>query len=184
MTMRPKAQPGKSARSLARIAAVQALYQMDMAGTALNDVIREFETMRFASKKPDNDAKMERSPAGKGASSSAISGAADRQFFADILRGVVRLQRDIDPAIDEQLASGWRLVRVDSILRASLRGGVFELLERRDVPARVVINEYIDVAHAFFDGDEPKVVNGVLDRLARRFRPDEFAQPATGAADS
>ncbi len=181
MTLRPKAQPGRSARSLARIAAVQALYQMDMAGTALNDVIREFETMRFTSNNADAEGKTNPDAASAAASGMA-SGTTDRQFFADILRGVVRLQRDIDPAIDEQLASGWRLVRVDSILRASLRGGVFELLERRDVPARVVINEYIEVAHDFFDGDEPKVVNGVLDRLARRYRPDEFAQSATGAA--
>ena len=72
--------------------------------------------------------------------------------------------------IDHQLAEGWRLVRVDSILRAILRAGVFELLERSDVPARVVINEYIDVAHAFFDAEEPRVVNGVLDRIARKVR--------------
>jgi N utilization substance protein B len=74
-------------------------------------------------------------------------------------------------------------VRVDSILRAILRGGVFELMERRDVPARVAINEYIEVAHAFFDDDEPKVVNGVLDRLARRLRPKEFEARAADAAE-
>lgn len=165
MNTRAKGGAGRGARSLARIAAVQALYQMDMAGTDLNDVIREFETLRFSAS--------EQAPG---------AGETDAQFFADILRGVVRRQRDIDPAIDEQLATGWRLVRVDSILRAILRGGVFELMERRDVPARVVINEYIEVAHAFFDGDEPKVVNGVLDRLARRLRPKEFeARPADAA---
>lgn len=130
---------------------------MDMAGTDINDVIREFETLRFTSGDGDT-----------------VPAEADVQFFADVLRGVVRRQLDIDPAIDEQLAIGWRLVRVDSILRAILRAGVFELMERRDVPARVAINEYIDVAHAFFDGDEPKVVNGVLDRMARRLRPQEF----------
>lgn len=157
---------GRGARSLARIAAVQALYQMDMAGTDLNHVIREFETLRFTA----ND-------------QVAAVGETDAQFFADILRGVVRRQRDIDPAIDEQLATGWRLVRVDSILRAILRGGVFELMERRDVPARVAINEYIEVAHAFFDGDEPKVVNGVLDRLARRLRPKEFETRPVDAAE-
>src|SRR5690606_15899936 len=79
-------------------------------------------------------------------------------------------QRDIDPLIDQQLALNWRLKRVDSTLRAILRSGTFELIERQDVPYRVVINEYIDVAHAFFDDDEPKVVNGVLDRPARRLR--------------
>lgn len=166
MNTRAKSGTGRAARSLARIAAVQALYQMDMAGTDLNEVIREFETLRF--------------PATEQA---AGAGDTDAQFFADILRGVVRRQRDIDPAIDEQLAAGWRLVRVDSILRAILRGGVFELLERRDVPARVAINEYIEVAHAFFDGDEPKVVNGVLDRLARRLRPKEFEAREPDAAE-
>ena len=157
-------------RSLARTAAVQALYQMDLAGTDLNRVIQEFQRDRFAPeiaaanmgeshREPDPDEKAE---------------GADAQFFADILRGVVRRQRDLDPLIDQQLAEGWRLVRVDSILRAILRAGTYELMERTDVPARVVINEYIDVAHAFFDADEPRVVNGVLDRLARKVRGAEL----------
>ncbi|MGD9785147.1 MAG: transcription antitermination factor NusB [Hyphomicrobiaceae bacterium] len=158
MTSRPKStKPAPGARSLARIAAVQALYQMDIAGTDLNDVIRQFEEPRFSDTE-DVD----------------VAGAPDAQFFADVLRGVVRRQRDVDPLIDEQLAQGWRLVRVDSILRAILRAGAFELMERRDVPARVAINEYIEVAHAFFTEDEPRVVNGILDRLARRLRPTEF----------
>jgi N utilization substance protein B len=101
-------------------------------------------------------------------------------FFADILRAVVRRQREIDPIIDEQLATGWRLVRVDSILRAILRGGVAELLDRYDVPARVAISEYVNVARVFFDEDEPRVVNGILDKLARRLRMSEFEKkPAT-----
>ena len=78
--------------------------------------------------------------------------------------------------IDQQLATGWRLVRVDAILRAILRAAGFELLELADVPARVVISEYVDVAHAFFDGDEPKVINGVLDQLARKLRPGELPE--------
>jgi N utilization substance protein B len=98
----------------------------------------------------------------------------DAVFFSDILKGVVRRQRDVDPLIDQQLATGWRLVRVDSILRAILRAGVFELLERPDVPARVTINEYINVAHAFFSEDEPRVVNGVLDRIAHKLRSTEL----------
>jgi N utilization substance protein B len=130
---------------------------MDLAQTDLNEVIADFTARRF----------------GEGAEDPSVA-AADPQFFADILRGVVRRQRDIDPALDNQLAQGWRLVRVDSILRAILRAGVFELMERPDVPVRVVMNEYIDVAHAFFGDDEPKVVNGVLDKLARRFRQAEL----------
>lgn len=156
----PKRKPPRAAanaRSLARRAAVQALYQMDIAGTDLNEVIREFTTLRFPG--PEED---------------GVRGA-DPTFFSEILRGVVRLQREIDPMIDHQLASGWRLVRVDSILRATLRAAVFELMERSDVPVRVVINEYINVAHAFFAEDEPKVVNGILDRLGHKLRAGELS---------
>ncbi len=144
-------------RTAARVAAVQALYQMDMAGTDLNAVIDEFVRLRFP-----------RAPGDEAAAG------ADPTYFAETLRGVLRRQRDIDPQIDQQLAEGWRLKRVDSIVRAILRAGVFELMERTDVPARVVINEYINVAHSFFSEDEPKVVNGVLDKLARRLRAAEF----------
>jgi N utilization substance protein B len=149
-------------RSIARMAAVQALYQMDLTGIDVTEVIEEFVEHRFGpGSSPDAE------------SSSGLEGA-DATFFADILKGVVRRQRDIDPIIDDQLRTGWRLVRVDSILRAILRAAVFELLERPDVPARVAINEYINVAHAFFDEEEPKVVNGVLDRIAHRLRAAEF----------
>jgi N utilization substance protein B len=144
-------------RSAARLSAVQALYQMDLAQTDLDDVISEFMASRFGPKAEDP----------------ALADA-DRAFFADLLKGVVRRQREIDPIVDQQLAQGWRLTRIDAILRAVLRAGVFELLERTDVPARVVINEYIKVAHAFLSEDEPKVVNGVLDKLARRLRANEL----------
>jgi N utilization substance protein B len=146
------------ARSAARLGAVQALYQMDLAQTDLDDVIGEFLAGRLGPKAED-----------------AALAEADIDFFRDLLRGVVRRQREVDPLIDQQLAQGWRLVRIDSILRAILRSGVFELLERTDVPAKVVINEYIQVGHAFFAQDEPRVVNGVLDKLARRLRAAEFA---------
>jgi N utilization substance protein B len=157
------------ARTASRLAAVQALYQMDLAGTDVTDVIEEFITQRMGD--PDKVA------ADETASNAATSGA-DKQFFTDILKGVLRRQREIDPLVDDQLATGWRLVRVDSILRAALRAGVYELLDRRDVPARVVINEYINVAHAFFSEDEPRVVNGVLDKVARKVRPKEFERKA------
>ena len=84
--------------------------------------------------------------------------------------------------IDQQLAEGWRLTRIDSIVRAILRAAAFELMELADVPPRVVISEYIEVAHAFFEGDEPKVVNGVLDSLARKLRPGEL--PERGELDA
>ena len=128
---------GPLARSQARLAAVQALYQMDMAGTDLAEVIDEFNTHRIGADAEDR----------------AIAGA-DAEYFARILHGTVAHQRDLDPLIDGQLAEGWRLVRVDAILRAILRAGAFELKEEPDVPPRVVINEYVNVAHAFFAVDE------------------------------
>lgn len=147
-----------STRQVARIAAVQALYQMDLAHTDVGDVIAQFLTHRF----------------GGSGEEGTLAGAVDTEFFGALLRGVVRRQRDIDPLIDHQLAEGWRLFRIDSILRAILRAGVYELMEQQDVPARAAISQYVDVAHAFFAEDEPKVVNGVLDKLARQLRAAEF----------
>jgi transcription antitermination protein NusB len=152
---------GRSAalsRSQARLAAVQALYQMDLAETDLAAVIEEFKDHRLGDR--DND----------------TAAQADPEHFATLLKGVVRCQREIDPMIDRQLAEGWRLTRIDSIVRAILRAAAFELMELKDVPPRVVISEYIEVAHAFFEGDEPKVVNGVLDSLARKLRPGELPE--------
>ena len=146
-------------RSRARLAAVQALYQMDMAETDLNEVIDEFKTHRLTSDAEDG----------------AVAGG-DVEHFVRVLNGVVKRQLELDPMIDQQLATGWRLLRVDAILRAILRAGGFELLELTDVPARVVISEYIDVARAFFEGDEPRVVNGVLDQAARKLRPGELPE--------
>ena len=157
MAKRGEAKPRASSRSAARLAAVQALYQMDMTGIDLNQVIAEFEAHRLGRE---------------------IEGCqfaeAEVAFFRDLVQGVVREQLEIDPLIDKQLAEGWRLTRVDSILRAILRAGVFEILVRNDVPAKVIISEYVDIAHAFFAEDEPKVVNGILDKLGHRARPQEF----------
>ncbi len=148
-------------RSAARLGAVQALYQMDMAGTDLNAVVGEFAEHRLGGEVgADREGERYRQ--------------ADSAFFEELIRGVVRLQRDIDPLLDERLAAGWRLTRIDSILRAVLRSAGFELMERHDVPVRVVINEYIDISRAFFEGDEPKVVNAVLDSLARHVRAREL----------
>lgn len=144
-------------RSAARLGAVQALYQMDMVGTDANQVVAEFGQDRLTEVARNFDTE-----------------AADAEYFSDIVLGVVRVQREIDPALDEQLAEGWRLGRIDSILRAILRSAAFELSSSKDVPAKVVINEYVDIAHAFFGGEEPGVVNGVLDHLARKWRAKEF----------
>jgi transcription antitermination protein NusB len=150
-------------RSRARLAAVQALYQMDLAQTDLAAVIEEFKGHRLGTDGTDTTD-----------GNDGCAGDADAEHFARVLKGVVRRQREVDPLIDRQLAEGWRLYRVDSIVRAILRAASFELMELSDVPPRVVISEYIDVAHAFFAGDEPRVVNGVLDQLARKLRPGEL----------
>jgi len=146
------------ARSFARLGAIQALYQMDLAETDMSEVCAEFEAHRL----------------GRDAEGKEI-GPADAAFFRDLVTGVVREQRRLDPDIDRHLAEGWRLTRIDSTLRAILRAGAFELGYRRDVPVRVVLDEYVELAHAFFAGEEPGVVNGVLDKIARRVRADEFA---------
>ena len=134
---------------------------MDLAETDLNAVIDEFKSRLLL---PDADA-------------SAIA-EADLEHFAVVLRGVVREQRQIDPLVDQQLATGWRLARIDSIVRAILRAATYELMHLPNVPVRVVICEYVDVAHAFFEGEEPKVVNGVLDALARKLRQGELPERA------
>lgn len=155
--------PRAAPLSAARLAAVQALYQMDLAGTDVNDVVAEFAAHRFD---PEGDEDGPRS--------------VDPAFFSDILTGVVREQRRIDPLLAGHLAQGWRLARLDSTLRAILRSAAYEILHRPDVPARVVINEYVDVAHAFFEDEEPKVVNGILDRFARAMRAAEFGPAPNG----
>ena len=145
-------------RTRARLAAVQALYQMDMTQRDLSAVLDEFLNHRFETVD--------------------IYAGADRGFFRDIVTGVAERQTEIDPEVAKHLAQGWRLSRIDSILRAILRSGVYEIVQRRDVPARAVINEYVEIAHDFFGGDEPAVVNGVLDRVAREKREGEFGRKA------
>src|SRR5882724_11233408 len=101
---------------------------------------------------------------------------AEAAFFRDVVSGVVRDQAKLDPLIDDALSKGWPLKRIDAILRAVLRAGSYELEHRKDVPGRVVVSEYVDVAHAFVEKDETGMVNAVLDQIARQFRADEFAR--------
>lgn len=150
------------ARSAARLAAVQALYQMELAKTGVAEIIEEFVAFRLQGRDPEDEGQ------------AVELASADQTYFAELVRGAVKRQREIDPMVDNKLAAGWRLVRVDSTLRAIFRVAVFELMDRIEVPARVVINEYIDVAHAFFSDEQPRVVNGLLDQLARELRPAEF----------
>ena len=147
-------------RGAARLAAVQALYQMDLGGASLPDVLAEFESYRLG-KEVDGEQYRD----------------ADFAFFRDIVGGVVREQQTLDPIVHTTLTAGWPLARIDVTLRAILRAGSYELSGRNDVPARVVIAEYVDVAKAFFEGEVPALVNGVLDAIARRLRPAEFDQP-------
>jgi N utilization substance protein B len=143
----------RRARTVARLAAVQALYQMEIAGSGCEAVIREFCDHRF-----DADLEGER------------LAEADEGFFAEVVRGVVADQKDIDGAIARRLAQGWRLERIDATLRAILRAGSFELLRRSDIPVEVTIDEYVEVAKSFFEGPEPGVANAVLDGIARDAR--------------
>lgn len=154
----PQADP--AARRAARLAAVQALYQMELTSTDAEIVAQEFIAHRFGHE-------AEVSPAGR----------PDEVFFAEILRGVPQHQVEIDRSIALSLSADWKLNRIDSILRAILRASCYELIARRDVPARVVIDEYVEIAHAFFSGEEPAFVNAVLDRLARGKRAPEFGEP-------
>ena len=146
-------------RGAARLAAVQALYQMDIAGAGINDVFAEFESHWIC-----NEVEGEKYLP------------AEAAFFRDVVSGVVRDQARLDPLIDEALQKGWPLKRIDAILRAVLRAGSYELEHRKDVPGRVVVSEYVDVAHAFVEKDETGMVNAVLDQIARQFRADEFSR--------
>src|SRR5690606_1775630 len=140
-------------RGAARLAAVQALYQMDMVGTGLLEIAAEYEAFRLG-KEVDGTLYRE----------------ADAQWFRAILSGVVDNQKAVDPIIRQALPEDWPLSRLDSTLRAILRAGAFELMKREDVPVAVVVSEYVDIAKAFYSGDEPKLVNAVLDRIARTVR--------------
>jgi N utilization substance protein B len=153
-------------RGVARLAAVQALYQMELGGAPLTSVVSEFTTFRLG-KEIDGEQYRD----------------ADEQWFKQIVAGVVEDQKFLDPYIHTALTEGWPLKRIDSLLRAILRCGSYELLRRKDVPAKVIISEYIDVAKAFFEDDEPGLVNGVLDRLAHELRDTELdAKKADGAS--
>jgi len=141
-------------RGAARLAAVQALYQMDVVGTGVMETVAEYEVFRLGK---DLDGKQYL--------------AADPQWFRSIITGVVAEQKILDPMICRTLPETWPLSRLDLTLRAILRAGVWELKKRKDIPTAVIVSEYIDIAKAFFETEEPKLVNALLDRLARELRP-------------
>ncbi len=147
----------RESRANSRLAAVQALYQMDVAGKGLHDILAEFETFWIG-----------REVEGE------LYKPAEIDFFRDVLNGVLGDQRSIDQQIDATLAEGWPLRRVEAVMRAVLRAGAYELKKRKDIPARVVITEYVDVAAAFLAKDEVGMTNAVLDALARKLRAEDF----------
>lgn len=145
--------PARPARSVARLAAVQALYQMDVSGHGAEGVVREFHDYRF-----DRDMEGER-----------LAGA-DEAWFATVVRGVAADQVEIDRDIRRRLAANWKLERLDATVRAILRAGVFELIRQPQVPIEVVIDEYLEITKSFFEGPEPGFVNAALDAIAADVR--------------
>ena len=142
----------RQARAVARLAAVQALYQMEVSGIGSEAVIREFVDHRF-----------------EGDLEGEALAPADQPYFNAIVRGAVEHQVGIDRAIVRRLAENWRLERLDATLRAILRAGAFELIHG-EAPTEVVIDEYVEMAKSFFEGPEPGFVNGALDAIARDAR--------------
>ena len=140
-------------RSAARLAAVQALYQMEMEATPLAKLLHEFHQHRLGATIED-----------------ATYADAEEDFFDDVVSGTDARREEIDGLITDRLAEGWSLNRLDRPMRAILRAGTYELIARPDVPAASVISEYIDVAHAFFDKRETGFVNGLLDAIAKTAR--------------
>ncbi len=143
------------ARSAARLAAVQALYQLEMEQTPLTALLDEFHMHRLGAEIED-DQYIE----------------ADVAFFDDVVRGVAARLDEIDGRLADRLAQGWSIARLDRTMLQILRAGAYELLARQDISVSIVINEYLDVAHAFFDDREAKFVNGLLDAIARDVRED------------
>ncbi|HEX5079944.1 MAG TPA: transcription antitermination factor NusB [Geminicoccaceae bacterium] len=155
-------------RRAARFGAVQALYQIEMSGAAADSVISEFERHRLGDLLEPLELP-ERPPR------------VDRAWFADVTRGAWQMAPELDPRIEATLATGWSLGRAGYLLRAFLRAGAFELAARRHVPAGVVVNEYVALAHAFLSSEDAGFVNAVLDRLAGELRPDPEAAPPASA---
>ncbi|MEX2036575.1 MAG: transcription antitermination factor NusB [Xanthobacteraceae bacterium] len=153
----PKVGRRANRRGAARLAAVQALYQMDLVATPLHEILVQFES-HWIGREVEGETYLP----------------AEAAHFREVVGGVVAEQRRLDPMIDTALVQGWPLKRIETVVRAILRAGAFELDHMPDVPARVVVSEYVDVAHAFLDKKETGMVNAVLDQLARQLRAGEF----------
>ncbi len=147
-------------RSAARLAAVQALYQMEVSGASAAEALRD-QAERQPTPEDDGAASVE----------------ADAEFLAGLVRGAAERLEEIDRALVGVLARDWPLERLEAVLRAILRAGAYELIARGKIDAPVTINEYVEIAKAFFSDREPPMVNAVLDKLASTLRQD-----ASGAA--
>lgn len=143
-------------RRAARIAAVQALYQLDMSDELSGTVIKQFVEHRFGHEDEKDFI------------------AVDEAFFQDLVEGVIKYQSDIDASISSKLSEKWKLSRLDLTLRAILRAGGYEIQRRPDVPALVIIDQYVSIAADFFQGKEPGFINGALDKMAKDVRKAEF----------
>lgn len=168
--VQPERMSGAAARrrSVARLLAVQALYQIEInriEPSGVDAVIGEFVKHRLGQEIEGEH-----------------YGEADRSLFIDLVRGASARQSELDRMLSAALSEDWPVHRLETILRAILRAGAYELLARTDIPPRVVISEYLDVAHAFFAGKEPAMVNGVLDRVARVLRADDFGSERGGSS--
>ena len=158
MATTPRGRP----RTASRFAAVQALFQSEQAQTNPETVIDEFVRHRLGEL-----------PGSGGFEDGRIPDA-QVKLFAQIVRSVAEQQDRVDALLSGALSADWPLARIDPVLRAVMRAAIAELMMRDGPPARVVINEYLDIASGFFDGDEPRMANGVLDTLARQLRAGEF----------
>ena len=147
---------GPSRRQAARLAAVQALYQWQEGQDAPAEIVEQFLKVRTGE-------------AGEG----GMRRDADRPLFKDVVEGTASHRDELEKTVSGALAQDWTWARIDRLVRAILLAGSYELVHRHDVPARVVINEYVEVAHAFYDKGEPNFVNSVLDRVARQARPSD-----------
>lgn len=161
--MKKQKPSAKARRSAARLAAVQALYQVALIGTDVETVVGEFVRHRFG-QELDGEQFVEPDPT----------------LFAEIVRGTVIRTREVDEMIQGALDRNWSLDRLEPLLKVVLRAGAWELLANHEVAPKIVISEYVDVTHAFFGGKEPSMVNAVLDRLARALRPDGLSAAGNG----
>lgn len=165
------AQPGRTpvrSRTASRVAAVQALFQSEQAGVSAETVIDEFVRHRLGELPGTGGFEEGRIPE------------AEVPLFSRIVRAASTQAETTDRMLTELLPAEWPLNRLDPVLRALLRAGAAELGMADGPPGRVVINEYLDIAHGFFTGDEPRMANGLLDRMARLLRPQDFPKDIPG----